>query len=124
MQRLIAVVVTVPSGRVISSVPQKANAVRVEPVLLLMPNVKLRVSVVPAVQELHASPPVSAALTNERSPEVQLDSGGKVVVVWDMADKANKMKKGANDIFAIRIRRIFFAQLLFFMIFSFKTIVC
>ena len=44
-QRFIAVLVIEPSAWVISNVPQKENAVLVEPVLLLIPRVKFLVKV-------------------------------------------------------------------------------
>ena len=86
---------------VTTSVPQKANAVLVEPVLLLMARVNVLVWVVPAVQELHALPPVKVALTNSRSFEVHELKGGKVVVVCDQAVETKIIagKKTAIKIF-------------------------
>ena len=60
-------------------VPQKAKAPLTEPVVLLIPSVNVRVSIVAVEQELQKSPPVNFAITNSRSLEVQeVPAGGKV----------------------------------------------
>ena len=69
VQRDIARVVTLLSAWVNSSVAQKAKPGRIDPVLLLIPKIKVLVSSAPGVQVLQASPPPSVALTNSKSFE-------------------------------------------------------
>lgn len=74
-----------------TNVPQKAKDVLVEPVVLLIDNVKVLVTCVPGVQLLHASPPVKVAPTNVKSLEVHRSGLGNVVVVCATAvpEKSN-----------------------------------
>ena len=69
---------SVPLELYISKVPQKAKDVLVESVLLLIENVNVRVTVVPGVHVLHASPPVRVAATNSKSFDVHELAEGKV----------------------------------------------
>lgn len=80
----------VPSAWVITSVPQKAKEVLVDPVLLFIASTNVRVNVVPGLHELHKSPPVRVALTNSRSLEVHDEGEGKVVVVWAIAENPKR----------------------------------
>jgi hypothetical protein len=91
---------TLLSAWVMTRVPQKANAVLDEPVLLLMARVSVLVSIVPGVQELQVLPPVSVAPTNSRSLEVQELADGKVVVVCAKATSptTKKYKRKKTDL--------------------------
>jgi hypothetical protein len=64
----------------ISKVPQKAKDVRVEPVVLFIAKVKVRVIGVDVSQVLHKSPPVKMASTKCKSLEEQEVSGGGIGV--------------------------------------------
>jgi hypothetical protein len=61
-----------------SNVPQKAKAVLVDPVVLLMDTVNDLVIRVSVGQELHKSPPDRTAPTNSKSLEVQDLASGNV----------------------------------------------
>ena len=76
-QRVIGVVLVVPSAWTKTKLPQKAKDVLVDPVLLFIPSTRVLVCVVPATQLLQTSPPVSVALTSDKSFDVQEEAGGK-----------------------------------------------
>lgn len=60
-----------------SKVPQKANEVLVDPVVLLIDRVSVLVIGVAVAQELHKFPPDNVAPTKDKSPEVQeVPAGG------------------------------------------------
>ena len=61
-----------------SKVPQKAKDVLFDPVVLLIDNVNVLVTVLPGVHELHGSPPVNLASTNCKSLEVHLFASGRL----------------------------------------------
>ena len=90
LQPDIGVVVTFPFASVRSKVPQNANDVLVDFVVLLIESVNVLVMVVLGSHELHGSPPVSAAPTSSRSFEVQALAAGKVVVVCANAPEKNR----------------------------------
>lgn len=72
-----AVLKVLPSAFLMVNVPQNANEVRVEPVVLLMAIVRSEVRVAPATQVTQPVP-VIAALTSSKSLEVHLLALGKV----------------------------------------------
>ena len=59
-----------------SKVPQKANEVLVEPVVLLIESVSVLVICVGVGHELHKPPPERVAPTNLKSPDEQDVPGG------------------------------------------------
>ena len=96
---------SVPSLLRMTKVPQKANEVLVEPVLLLMVNCKVRCIESPVVQLLQTPVPGKAAPTSMRSLEVQEVAGGNVVVVCEMPFKKNsKAGNKRSNVFLISVR--------------------
>lgn len=79
------------------NIPQNANAVRFDPVVLLIDNVRVRVTCVPGVQVLHKSPPVNVAPTMYKSFDVQELGSGKVVVVCATAEEEKNIAIKKND---------------------------
>ena len=83
-----------PSSPLYSSrFPQKAKDVLVEPVELFIDNVNVFVTNVPESHELHKSPPVSAAPTNDRSPDVHEVYGLGTKDCANVTEKLNKNNK-------------------------------
>lgn len=101
-------VVTVPSAAVRSKVPQNANDVLVDLVVLSIDKVSVLVTVVFGSHALQGSPLVIAAPTSARSFEVQELADGKVVVVCANAAEKNKRAARKNSSRFINSRLIKF----------------
>jgi hypothetical protein len=92
----------VPLLFLMTRVPQKANEVLVEPVLLFIVKFNVLYTESPGVQVLQRSVPGKVAPTRVRSFEVQEVAGGNVVVVCAKACDENNRKSTAvnrGDVF-------------------------
>ena len=85
-----------PAALYFTKVPQKANEVLVEPVLLFMDISNVLVTILPVVQLPQIGSPEFGgkdALTNKRSPDVQALGGGKVCAKEFAERKITKTKR-------------------------------
>ena len=96
---------SVPSSLYISSVAQKANDVRFDPVLLLIATFSVLVIVLPGVHVLHGLVPGKEADTSSKSFDVQEDGGGKFAAI-----EFEYCEIKANVIKANRLRTNFFVE--------------
>ena len=91
-----------PSLLRMTKVPQKANEVLVEPVVLLIDNFRVRCTESPVVQVLQRSVPGKVAPVSMRSLDVQEVAAGNVVVVCDIPfEKNSKAGRKRSNIFLI-----------------------